>query len=288
MTAMAFPETRHSLVKRIAARGGEQDWRQFLHDYWQPVCHFAQRRAGITIEDAEDVASQTFEAILKNRLLHRWDVDRSSKLRTLLCTVVRHILGNRARVCDGRKRLLRENAAELIARTDLPTLRGMDASEEQADVFYAAWVGGILRRAIDSLMREYHRTGKGDYFRALYGRVCEGMTSPQVAESLSISTTTAENYYKAGRKRLAAKLDEQVRRHVDRYCDPRDADAEFAAEWAQLGLYIKEHGGLERTIKRAYEGLDPGHTSQRRTAAITATISRISQIRTQVSDPVDD
>lgn len=281
---MAFPQTRQTLIRRIAAGGGDQDWGQFLRDYWQPVCRFAQRRANMTIEDAEDVASQTFEAILTNQLLQRWDADRSSKLRTLLCTVVRHILGNYARVQSGRKHLLRQNAAELIARSDLPTIKAMDASRKQVDAFYVAWVEGVLQEAIDSLMQEYHRTGKGDYFRALYGRVCEGLTTRQVSESLSISLTTAENYYKAARKRLASRLQEQVRRHVERYCDPQDADAEFAAEWGQLGEHIKDHGGLERAIARAHEEFDPVETAQRQTAAITAVVNRLTQIRPPVTD----
>ncbi|HWC88220.1 MAG TPA: hypothetical protein VG433_01135, partial [Pirellulales bacterium] len=61
---MGFPETRHSLVQRIVASGGETDWRQFLNDYWGPVCRFAARFGGLGPADAEDVAAETFEALL--------------------------------------------------------------------------------------------------------------------------------------------------------------------------------------------------------------------------------
>ena len=94
---MAFSQTRQTLIHRIAAEGSQRDWHQFMGDYWLPVCRFAQRRANLTIDDAEDVASATFEAVLRNRLIERWTTNRASKLRTLLCTVVRQILANRAR-----------------------------------------------------------------------------------------------------------------------------------------------------------------------------------------------
>ena len=38
---MAFPDTRQTLIQRLATTSGEDDWRQFLNDYWGPVCRFA-------------------------------------------------------------------------------------------------------------------------------------------------------------------------------------------------------------------------------------------------------
>ena len=89
--AMSFPETRHTLIHRLATGNTEADWQEFLNDYWAPVCRFAQRRAGLRLEDAEDTASLTFEALISNQLLVRWVAKRSAKLRTLLCSVVRKI-----------------------------------------------------------------------------------------------------------------------------------------------------------------------------------------------------
>jgi RNA polymerase sigma factor (sigma-70 family) len=218
---MSFPQTSKTLILRVVMEGNERDWHRFLSDYWLPVCRFAQRRAKLGIEDAENVASETFEAILHNKLLERWTADHSSKLRTLLCTVVRQVLGNRARVQKGRERLLAENAPELIARADLPTIKSMDESAEHIDEFYAVWVEGILLQAVEALMTEYHQTGKGDYFRVLYGRVCEQMTTPQISQALGIKKTDVENYYKSARKRLASKLREVVDEHTVRYCQPQ-------------------------------------------------------------------
>jgi DNA-directed RNA polymerase specialized sigma24 family protein len=181
---MSFPETHDTLVFRVAAKGDERAWRQFLSDYWLPVCRFAQQRANLGVEDAEDVASETFVAILRNQLLQRWVANRSAKLRTLLCTVVRHILSKRARLQKGRRRLLGENLRELLGRTDLPTIKVVDKGVEHIEEFYAAWVESILLQALESLMREYEHRGKVDYFRVLHRRVCEKMTAPQVSRAL--------------------------------------------------------------------------------------------------------
>ncbi len=81
---MSFPQTSKTLIFRVVTEGNERDWHQFLSDYWLPVCRFAQQRAKLGIEDAEDVASETFEAILRNQLLKRWVADRIYGLRATL------------------------------------------------------------------------------------------------------------------------------------------------------------------------------------------------------------
>jgi RNA polymerase sigma factor (sigma-70 family) len=282
---MNFPQTSRTLIYRIAQDGHDRDWQQFMSDYWLPVCRFAQQRAGLKPDDAEDVASETFEALYRNQLLQRWASNRSSKLRTLLCTVVRHVLGNRARVQQGRQRLLKENAHELREREDLPSIKSLDESTETVDLFFEAWVESLLFQAVEGLMQEYHRTGKGDYFRVLYGRVCEQLTVPQIGKSLGLTTAATENYYKAARKRLGTLLQEMVRRHVERYCEPPELEAEFTAEWNDVGQYLTGHGGLESVIAKVYANLNPEESVRRQKQAITTTLRRLTQRLPEVSDP---
>src|SRR4051812_12709220 len=106
---MSFPQTRPTLIQRLATHGNEPDWQAFLADYWRPVCRFAWHYGQCSWQDAEDVASQTFLAIVQQELLARWVSAHSAKLRTLLCTVVRNVLANRARVQAGRARILRDH-----------------------------------------------------------------------------------------------------------------------------------------------------------------------------------
>src|SRR5437879_4084689 len=39
---MSFPQTRPTLIERLAAAGEERDWQEFLTDYWGPICRFAR------------------------------------------------------------------------------------------------------------------------------------------------------------------------------------------------------------------------------------------------------
>ncbi len=267
---MAFPDTRPTLVQRIVVNGEAADWRIFLNDYWGPVCRFAARRGNLGVADVEDVASLTFEALLTNRLLARWIDNRSAKLRTLLCTVTRNVMSNRARVQQGRARLLREHldqGGELI---------GTDAPVEQVDLFYAAWVDDLVEQAVESLLGEYHRSGKGDYFRVFYGRLCEELPMAKIAELLGIKVTTVENYFKAARKRLTSLLQSLVRQHIERYAPTAD-EAEFEAEWRSLGEYLAAHGGLSDAVRRAYAGEQTAELRQRKTGQINQALSRIGQ-----------
>jgi DNA-directed RNA polymerase specialized sigma24 family protein len=281
---MNFPQTQQTLIHRLAHEANEHDWHRFLNDYWQPVCRFAQHRAGLNADDAEDVAAEVFQAILQNQLLCRWASDRCAKLRTMLCTVVRHVLGNRARVQQGRKKLLKDNAYELREGTDWPTIKKPDAPVEQVDLFYEAWVEGILVRTVETMMREYHQTGKGDYFRVLYGRICEGMSMPEISRTLKIDTMRAENYFKAAKKRLGAILEEQVREQVSRYCEGEQAEEEFQAEWQAMGEFLSGCGGLETVIARVYKTFDPVAAMQRQNRAITGVMSRITGMLPRIPD----
>jgi RNA polymerase sigma factor (sigma-70 family) len=269
---MAFPETRQTLIQRLASTSDDEDWRQFLNDYWGPVCRFAQARASLSAVDSEDVASLTFEAVLSNQLLARWMLNQSAKLRTLLCSVVRNVISNRARVNEGRERIMRE-IAESGATAGV--FRSESESEEQLDVFYKAWVEDILEQAVRSLFEELHGQGKGDYFRVLYSRICEEMAMPEIAEALSIPLTTVENYFKSARKQLAATLEARLHAHVARYCPPEKYAEEAQEEWQRLGDYLARHGGLEATLRRAVAGQSVVSKEQHKTTMIRSTISRI-------------
>jgi RNA polymerase sigma factor (sigma-70 family) len=247
---MSFPETRHTLIQRLAGGAQSDDWQAFLGDYWGPLCRFAQRRGSLSSADAEDVAGLVFEAIVQNRLLERWTDARTARLRTLLCAVVVNVLSNRARVAAGRKRITLERGGMLDRyREPGPS----ETLGEQDDAFYGAWVDEVLEGAIERLLEEYTSAGKGDYFRVLYGRICDQMPVAEIAESLDIRQTNVENYYRHAREKLGTALEELVREHVKRYSPPESVLEEFAAEWERLGTFLSGTGGLEAAIRRVCE-----------------------------------
>jgi DNA-directed RNA polymerase specialized sigma24 family protein len=270
---MAFPQTRHTLIQRLAAGGGEADWGAFLNDYWGPICRFALRRGNIRLAEAEDIASQTFEIVLRNDLLARWVASRQAKLRTLLCSVVCKVQANARRAAEHRADLLRE-----LEETGA---RGGTVAADHDDAFLEAWVEDLLGRCLHDLASEYHRDGKGDYFRVLYGRLCEEMSIAEVAESLQITKVNVDNYYRHVRRRLGEKLESAVRSHVFRYSAPEEAEQEFAVEWGRLGTHLQDHGGLEEAVRRTYALVDGESLDRTRPQRVRETLTRIESTRQQ-------
>ncbi len=253
-SAMGFPQTRLTLIQRLAAGGSEEDWSRFLADYWSPVCRFALRYGARDLNDAEEVASQTFEVLWRNRLLVAWMSRQTARLRSLLCAVARNVLANRHRVAANRQRIWREILRDHIREA-------AEMSETKADPFFAVWAEGILQAAVERLATEYYGEGKGDYLRVLYGRLCQGLTIAQVAEALELAPATVDNYYRHARGRLADTLEKVVRQQVEQYSVAEQCEGEFHHEWQLLGEYLTRHGGLELALRRAYEYLDPARSS---------------------------
>ncbi len=243
---MSFPQTRHTLIQRIVLDGSDTDWRQFLKDYWEAVCRFARYAGRLSESDAEDVASQTFEAILQARLLERWTESRSAKLRTLICAVVRNILSNRSRTEQARTRLVQSNADQLTRYFGENGDRSVATTDN--DLFHRAWVESLVHQTIEHLLDEYNASGRGDYFRVLHGRICEQLTISKIASALEISPSAVDNYFRHARRRLSEILKELVHAHLRRY-SAADSD-EFEREWQSLFETLNRCGGLEAAIRQ--------------------------------------
>ena len=276
---MVFPQTRLTLIQRLASGGSDEDWHQFLRDYWGPICRFALRWGARNLEEAEEAASHTVAAIWENQLLGRWMSNRSAKLRSLLCAMVRNVLSNWSRLRVSRQRM----SEELVRRLE----ECSGTRDEPSDAFYAAWVEEMIQQAVESLATEYYRKKQGDYVRVLYGRLCGGLTIAEVAKALGITPSTVDYYFRHARQRLSEKLEMVVRPQVERYCPPEEAEQEFALEWDRLGRFLAEHGGLEEAVRRAYETLDPVRTRQRRAAGLNTALTRLTAIRRTPPDASD-
>ena len=245
LRTMAFPETRLTMLHRIAASDDETAWRQFLSDYWRPICLFAVRIGSLRWEDAEDVASQTVEVIQQKDLLKRWLADPRSRFKTLICGVVRNLVSNRVRSERTDAKLLKDYAAESVETLS------QTASSEDLKAFYGIWAEELLRTAVQATMWSYHRAGRGDYFRVLYGRICDGLGNQEIANLLGIKVTDAENYFRHARQKLTEQLQAGIRREVERDAIGDSLEADFRHEWDQLAVYFDAHGGLEESIRRA-------------------------------------
>jgi len=262
---MGFPETRVSLIERLASAGSEENWRAFITDYWGPVCRFAMRWGAANLDDAEDVAGQTFAAMWQNRLLARWIAHRSAKLRTLLCSVTRNVLANQRRVQEGRV----DRAAEVAQHFE----RLQEANASQADAFYTAWVEDLLQQAVGAMAIDYHRQGKGDYVRVFYGRLCQHLSVAELAELLTLKTSDVDNYFRHARAQLAGRLENVLRSRIARYAREGEAEEDFAREWQALGEHLGRHGGLEEAVRQGFKLLDPLQAEDRKSVAMEKAMS---------------
>jgi RNA polymerase sigma factor (sigma-70 family) len=273
---MTFPETHHTFIQRLASQGKEDDWRRFMDDYWFPVCRFATRSGRLKPDEAEDVASITFAGVIQNNLLSRWVNNPSAKLRTLLCSVVRNVLSNRARIESGRASLRKKDRRLLQEAASVRFEDVIDVAPEDLAEFYAAWVDELLHNAVNRLLDDYHKSARGDCFRVLYGRICEQMTNKEIAQHLRLKLSTVENYFKDARDRLGVQLRTELRRRVEQYSRPGDFESEFQAEWSQLSKFLRDRGGIENAIRSAHEQLSSGNVARQKHLSITTILTRVS------------
>ena len=183
-----------------------------------------------------------FEVLLRKSLLKQWHETPKAKLRTMLCAVTCRVQANYA-----RSKTRREISA---GNLDLDPDTIAANEPEKLDIFYTAWVEDLLQKCLNQLVLDYHRQGKGDYVRVIYGRVCEGLTIAQVAEALTIPRTAVDNYFRHAKKKLHDTLRSAVQSHVLRYSGD-GALAEFETEWGTLANYLAAHGGLETAMRSA-------------------------------------
>ncbi len=246
---MTFPDTRLTLIQRLASGASEEDWRVFVQDYSGPIRRFALRRGARNPAEAEEVALLTFETLWEAKLLVRWLANRTAKLRTLICAVVWRIVSGRLRDHAHRQRAIRQWAEQADLLDSLAT--------EQADLFYRAWVEDLLQRAVELVARDYYHVNQGDHVRVLYSRLCEGLSVAETADLLDLDYSQVVASYRHARQRLTERLQQVLRNQIARYCTQDEAQSEFEDEWQQLGAYLERHGGLEEAVRTAYEVWNP-------------------------------
>ncbi len=273
---MSFPETRPTLIQRIATENREADWQVFLKDYWRPVCRFAARWGNLSFDDAEDLASATFAILISKDLLSAWASNPAAKLRSLLCRIVRNLLANQARIKQGRTENLRKNIGLLKGMESIHLEEAAENAEE-LDAFFESWVDEVVQDAVDELFQECQKSGRGDVFRVLYGRICEQMPMQDIAQCLRISPDAAQNHFKLGRQLLDQFLRNSVQTRVHRYASPLHAKAEFEAEWQALSESLMRRGGLEASLQRSANQDEARELKRREHRSVTTIIAHLPQ-----------
>ncbi len=92
-----FPETRVSLILRLANQSDVQAWQEFS-DVYAPALYSICRRRGLQPADAEDVAQETLFAVA--RAIERFEPDRErARFRTWLARIARNMIAD---FCAGK------------------------------------------------------------------------------------------------------------------------------------------------------------------------------------------
>ncbi len=92
-----FPETRVSLILRLAKPTDVQAWQEFS-DVYGPALYSMAKRRGLQPADAEDVAQETLFAVA--RAIERFELDRErARFRTWLARIARNMIAD---FCDGK------------------------------------------------------------------------------------------------------------------------------------------------------------------------------------------
>lgn len=273
---MAFPETQASLIVRLAAGGSERDWQQFLNDYWAPLVRFAIRSGRLPLDQAEDIAAETMTVLVRSQLLSRWHDRPAGKLRGLLCGVVRNLLSNKQRIAWGRRRLIQKVAEAGGVPDVLVTCESAEPTMSDSDTFYHVWVDELLANTMKRVLRELHAEGRGDYFRALYGRICEDLSAAQIAAALRVQPADVENFIRVAKGRLSRCLEAEVRRHVDRYSSAGEQEADYQREWDRLHTHLARSGGLDGAIRLEASQMDRLPSASRRSASFLAACAELT------------
>lgn len=242
-----FPDTKQTLIRRIASDPESTDWTVFVNDYWAPLVRFASVKGGLNFAEAEDIASEAFEILFKNDLLARWLSDQRAKLRTLLCGVAKNLLSNRARVQRGRDRVMSAITPNLLAIATQKELVPDD------DCFYEIWVVELLQKTLSQIQRESVDRGRLDEYRVFHGKIVDGMSNQELADCLGLKLTDVENFYKCIRNRFTKKLRQVIETQVQRYCAGESFEEEFEIEWHALRDHLKSRGTIETILRQAAE-----------------------------------
>lgn len=260
---MSFPDTRLTVIQRLAVSGNDDDWRRFVSDYWGPVFHFCLRRDAGRRETAEEITAEVFETLWMNDLLARWTDNRAAKLRTLICTVARNLMVQRFR---------RTKSVESLSAEPADT-------DADFDCFYAVWAEDLLRRSLDQVAAQYRREGQSDYLRVFLGRTSEGLSIREVADSLGLPPSAVDHHYRHVRDRMRDELAKLLREQVAKCCSSDDLEGEFGREWELLHRHLQQRGDFDQVLRASFTELTRDEEAAARRRGIGDTVLRLSAIR---------
>lgn len=186
------PETRPSLLVRLADRADQEAWHEFAQIYG-PVVYRLALRKGLQHADAEDLAQQVLTAVSK--AIDRWQTDPTrAKFRTWLNRIAHNLIIN----------ALTRSAPDRAAGDSLTLDRLHQAAADgpDSDLVRMEFRREVFRWAADRIRDEF-RSGTWDAF---WLTAIEEHTIDEAARRLGMSCGAIY----AARSRVMRRLKEKV------------------------------------------------------------------------------
>ncbi len=215
-----FPETRVSLILRLAKPTDVQAWQEFA-DVYAPALYSMARRRGLQPADAEDVAQETLFAVA--RAIERFEPDRQrARFRTWLARIARNMIAD---FCAGK---LKRPLTQLISDSWLKSVSSTSSRplDPMDDVFTYEYRSALFQLAA----RRVQARVSAITWQAFHDTSVQSQPAEDVAKRLGMPLG---NLYVA-RCRVLKLLREEV----------QVLDATLSGEWDPNQANDLEHSNL--------------------------------------------
>jgi RNA polymerase sigma-70 factor (ECF subfamily) len=195
----SFPDTRASLIARIADARDARAWDEFTSVY-QPIVYRMARQQGLQHADAEELVQETMLAVA--RAVDGWVPDpQRGRFRDWLHRIARNLAIN----------FLTRRRYQAWGTGDTDMQRRLDAAcsvdSDVSQVFEAEYRRAVFRRAAESVRAAVKETT----WQAFWLSAIDDLPAGEVARRAGISIGSVY----IARSRVMARLREEVRRYEE-------------------------------------------------------------------------
>ena len=187
-----IPETKTSLILRLADHHDQDAWQEF-EEVYRPVIYHAARRGGLQNADAEDVVQQVMASVAR-ALQQRPHDHQRARFRTWLFRVIQNSVLNAA-----QRRPPDRGAGETDVLNQLSSVPGPDAD---SDTMEAEYQRSVFQWAARQIRSEFHH----ETWAAFWKTMVEGASCEAVAAELGKEVGSVY----AARSRIVRRLRKKI------------------------------------------------------------------------------
>lgn len=208
-----FVTTRWSLVFAAGSRARPRSdfaLASLCETYWYPVYAYL-RRAGHTIDDAEDLTQAFFTRLLEKNWLEAATPDRG-RFRSFLLAALKHFVANEHDRARALKRGRGSLTVPLETAEDRYRLEPADKSTPET-IYNRRWAMEVFDRVLARLQVELKKAGKSDVFDELKSYLTKDEETPRYFE-MAARLGMSEGAVKVAVHRLRRRFRDVLREEV--------------------------------------------------------------------------